>query len=90
MKNSFGDNDCKTKSAETCRCKDGNKKATITLGGKKIELDKLNKFSSEEIEVKLNGKVETISPFDAVEILHKKQEIKVNSAYSSTHLSFKA
>lgn len=88
MKNSFGDNDCKAKSAETCRY-DGNKKTTITLGGKKIELDKLNKFSSEEIEAKLNGKVETISTHAAIEILYKKQEIKVNSAYSSTPLSFK-
>ena len=89
VKNSFGDSDCKAKSAETCRC-DGDKKTTITLGGKKIELDNLNKFSSEEIEAKLRGTVETISPLDAVEILHKKQEIKVNSAYSATPLSFKA
>ena len=68
----------------------GTKRRLLLLVAKKIELDKLNKFSAEEIEAKLNGKVETISLLDAVEILHKKQEIKVNSAYSSTPISFKA
>ena len=87
VKNSFGDNDCKAKSAETCRC-DGKK--IVTVFGEEIDLNKLNFFSEEEIDRKIQSKPERISLKDALEILHKKQEINITPQNSTIPVSFKA